>query len=227
MQLLRYNPFNQIHKALRALLYDTALQIQRVDFSDDDATEIVLENVELVILLFEGHAHVEDTMVFPLIKDTAPSIVASFEAQHEEDHSLAELLSHSVKCCRKAARLDEKLFAGRGLLLAFNDFLAFNVKHMNEEETLVNGYLWKYFSDEELMEHTKKIAAAIPPEKNMHYSKWMLKGLNNHEIFIWYSAIKHTAPAVVFNMFCDMAEKELETSKWGTIKDVLQEGMLV
>jgi len=31
----RYNPFNLIHKGLRALLFETGIALTRTDFSDD------------------------------------------------------------------------------------------------------------------------------------------------------------------------------------------------
>jgi hypothetical protein len=37
----RYNVFNQIHKALRSLLYDTAVCIQKTDFSSDAASATI------------------------------------------------------------------------------------------------------------------------------------------------------------------------------------------
>jgi len=227
MQSLRYNPFNQIHKGLRALLYNTALQIQHTDFSDDYATRQTLEKVELVIWLFEGHAHVEDTMVFPLIEKHAPEVVTDFETQHVEDHHLSEVLVEAVTQCKKAATIDAKFVAARDLLLAFNDFLAFNVKHMNQEETIVNSHIWEHYSDDELLEHGKEIVKSIPPEKNGHYSKWMLLGLNNHEIAVWFTTIKNMAPLPVVNMFYELAEKELDADRWNIIKNALNEDVLI
>ena len=227
MQSLRYNPFNQIHKGLRALLYNTALQIQHTDFSDEHETTQVLDKVELVIWLFEGHAHVEDTMVFPLIEKHAPEVVADFEAQHVEDHRLGEALVEAVANCKKAATINAKLIAAKNLLLAFNDFLAFNVKHMNQEETIVNSHIWKHYTDEELLKHGAEIVKSIPPEKNGHYSKWMLLGLNNHEIAVWFTAIKTMAPLPVVNMFYELAAKELDADRWSLIKNALEEDALV
>ncbi|HEY1031309.1 MAG TPA: hypothetical protein VGD89_06020, partial [Flavipsychrobacter sp.] len=78
----RYNVFNQIHKALRALLYDTAVCIQKTDFSSD-AASAAIEKIALVVNLFDEHAYHEDTYLLPLVTAHNAALVAEFENDHE------------------------------------------------------------------------------------------------------------------------------------------------
>ena len=227
MQTVRFNPFGQIHKGLRALLYDTALQLQHTDFTVAEEIEAAVERVKLVTTLFEHHAAVEDSQMFPLIESDAPQLVAEFEAQHQKDHELSNDLERSLVLFTETNSPEQNQWAGNLLLQSFHAFLAFNVEHMKQEEMLVNACLWRHYSDEELVRKVQEISSSIPPEQNKHFVYWMLKGMGTHEIIGWYHAIKLTAPPPVFCFFCELAEAALPASKWQTVQNALQEGALL
>ena len=97
----RYNIFNQIHKGLRSLLYETALLLQRTDFTSTAESKIALDKVREVVELFEKHAHTEDTYVLPNIAEYEPAVVTVFEEEHVKDHELSEKLLGLVMCLRR------------------------------------------------------------------------------------------------------------------------------
>ncbi|HEV7331031.1 MAG TPA: hemerythrin domain-containing protein [Flavisolibacter sp.] len=227
MQSLRFNPFSQVHKGLRALLYDTAILIQHTNFSVEEEIIEAVERVKLVNTLFDHHAHVEDSQIFPMIKTYAPEIVDDFEAQHQIDHELSKGLEKCIHLFTETNTPSQNLWAGNELLQHFNAFLAFNVEHMKKEETIVNACLWRYFTDEELLNKVREISASIPPDQNRHFVYWMLKGMATHEIINWYNEIKLAAPPPVFQFFCDLAETALSEKKWSQIKEALQEGAML
>jgi hemerythrin-like domain-containing protein len=227
MQRLRFNPFGQVHKGLRALLYDTAILLQHTNFSVVEEMEEAVERVRLVNTLFAHHAHVEDSQIFPLIKTYAPEIVDDFEAQHQEDHELSHGLEKCIHLFTETNTAEQNLWAGNELLQNFNAFLAFNVEHMKKEETIVNACLWRYFTDEELLQKVREISASIAPDQNKHFVFWMLKGMATHEIIVWYNDIKLAAPPHIFQFFCDLAETALPEKKWNEVKEALQEGALL
>lgn len=219
--IIRYNPFNQIHKGLRALLYDTAIKLQHTDFKDESAAASCFDRINTVLWLFDSHADIEDNMVFPLVKKVAHQVVKDFEKEHDTDHQLGNDLRNALQSYYFANDEDAKFKTGTNVLIAFNEFIAFNLSHMNREETIINTLLWENYSDEELMGVTKAIVAKIPQNKNELYSRWMLKGIGMHEIIDWAKSIKATAPQFVFEQFCFMAEEELPFEKWIVLKTVL------
>ncbi|MBS1687584.1 MAG: hypothetical protein JSS96_02580, partial [Bacteroidetes bacterium] len=87
MSETRYNIFNQIHKGLRNMLYSTAVDIQRTDFALAKASATI-EQVLLVLDLFEEHAHNEDCHLLPMAEKHDAVLVAEFERDHEIDHKL-------------------------------------------------------------------------------------------------------------------------------------------
>ena len=198
MEKMRFNPFNQIHKGLRALLYHTALQLQHCHFWDPTQADAALEQVKEVITLFEEHAVVEDEQIFPLLQSYTPAIVADFEQQHDTDHQLGTQLHHCINEVKGASSPEARQQAGYALSLAFQDFTAFNLTHMNAEENVVNKALWLHYTDEQLMEKQRAIAAKVNPQLNDRYAFWMLKGLSAPEIVQWFRIVQQTAPAPVW-----------------------------
>jgi Hemerythrin HHE cation binding domain len=221
MQTLRFNPFSQIHKGLRALLYDTALLIQHTDFTKEEEIRKITDRVHFVNETFATHAHVEDHQVFPMIAEFAPEVVTDFESQHQTDHELSEGLQKCLNLFTETNSPEQNLWAGNELLQAFNSFLAFNVEHMKKEETIINAVLWEHYSDAQLLQKVQQISASMPIEENMSHSIWMLKGLAVYEIITWYKDIQQAAPPFVFENFCQLAEKTLTPARWNRVKAVL------
>nr|MBP7555794.1 hemerythrin domain-containing protein [Chitinophagaceae bacterium] len=92
----RYNMFHQVHKGLRAMLYETALCLQHTEFDDAVQARESLAQLQEVIYLFNKHAHSEDTYVFPAVEKFEPAVADAFEQEHVKDHELGELLDQAI-----------------------------------------------------------------------------------------------------------------------------------
>jgi Hemerythrin HHE cation binding domain len=223
----RYNIFNQIHKGLRALLYETARQIQHTDFRNVEEAESIIGRINEVVRLFEKHAHSEDNHVFPAIEKYEPSVADAFEQEHVKDHFLGELLTASISLYSYAAVITEKGEAGRQIHSAYVKFMVFNLEHMRKEEEIINPLLWRYYTDADLMAITQEIIANIPPDYMAQYSKWMMRGLNNAEIAAWLRAVEKTAPEPAFQSLFATAENELSEKRFRLVLETLTEGTMV
>ena len=111
---------------------------------------------------------------------------------------------------------------GRLLFYAFNEFIAFNLYHMNKEEIELNATLWKQYSDQEIKGIEKKIVQNTPPEKMARYAKWMIRGINDRELIHWLAEVRKSAPAPVFEMLIGIAEKELTSERYEGIAAALK-----
>ena len=205
----RYNSFNMIHKALRAMMYDTALTLQQTHFADADEAETALTKVETVIEQFEQHAHHEDTFMLPAIEAFEPGLVEEFEKEHVKDMELGNRLKTLINIFRAVESDEEKINCGSGISRAFRDFMSFNLDHMAKEESEINQVLWKHYSDRELLELNARLTASIPPDQKMISAKWMLRGINKFEAVTWLKAVKHSTPAFVFQSLFELTETEL------------------
>jgi hemerythrin-like domain-containing protein len=219
----RYNSFHLIHKALRAALYETALQLQRTDFSQPEEAEEALNKVKEVIMLFESHAHKEDTFVLPAINEYEPSVVATFEAEHVTDLQLGRNLEDAMEHVENSTTTEQKNTAGNLLNEAFVQFMTFNLHHMAKEEGSINPILWRYYSDDDIKGIGNKISASVPAWLADFFAKWMLRGSNNPEAINWIKAIKQGAPEIVVKTLIQKAEQELPEERSRKIKKALVE----
>jgi hemerythrin-like domain-containing protein len=223
----RYNIFYEVHKGLRAMLYETAIQIQQTDFINTDETELLMEEIKCLIELFNKHAHSEDRFVFATVQACDPAVVDAFEQEHVQDHALGENLNRLLTTFSDALSDDEKLRNGKLIYQAFIEFLIFNLQHMAKEEDIINKLLWRNYTDEELKGITGNIIANIPPEQMAQFTMWMMRGLSNQEIAGWLKEVKNTAPDFVFQALMQTANEELNVHRLQLIQEAITEGAMV
>lgn len=224
---MRYNIFNQIHKALRALLYDTALVIQQTDFADAAEAEQTLKKLQQIIDLFDKHAYHEDHYVLPAIQQFEPSLKQAFEQEHVQDHALGQRLTGLMNTYEQAVSTIERTELGLAIHTAFVEFMVFNLTHMAKEENIINTALWKHYTDGQIQNLNHIIVNNIPQDELAFSSVWMVKSLNNQEIIGWLKQVRSNAPEPVFRALFNIASSELSPQRWRYIQEVLMEGVLV
>lgn len=223
----RYNIFFPVHKGLRAMLYETAMQLQQTDFTNTEECTEVVEAVETVIGLFESHARKEDNYVLAAIAAYEPSVVDAFEQEHVEDGALGESLKTWLSALLHAVAPSAKKTIGEHLTRAFIQFMVFNLKHMAKEEQCINPILWRHYSDAEIHNITLEMMKAVQSQEMVLFNKWMMKGVNNVEIVNWLQGVKNTAPQPAFETLLSIAEKELHPYRWNLIRESLADGAMV
>ena len=219
--------FNQIHKALRVWMYDTATLINQTDFDNPEQTSVATERLHQLLDMFDNHADHEDTLVFPLLQPYEPSVVEALEQEHVTDHALVQRLKGFLLALDHAVSTEAKTELGHSLNTAFIDFMVFNLQHMKKEETVINNLLWRYYSDPDLVAVSQKIVASIPPAESAIASRWMFKALSNHEISGWLRTVERNAPNHVFRPLLTLAEKELDPERFRYIQEEISEGALI
>lgn len=223
----RYNMFHQVHKGLRALLYETALCLQHTEFEDTVQAGESLDRLQEVIYLFNKHAHSEDTYVFPAVEKYEPSVADAFEQEHVRDHELGALLGQAIAACGAATDVAARLEAGCQVQQAFIAFMIFNLEHMGKEESVINPILHRYYKDQELHAITQQIVSAIVPEDMACFSRWMIRGLHNAEISQWLKEVELHAPEPAFQQLFLSVEKELSPARFRQVLEKMTDGAMM
>lgn len=218
---IRYNMFYLVHKGLKALLHETAMEIQHTDFWNVEQGDAIVKMIREAVTLFEKHAATEDRFVLPAIGKYEPGVVDAFEQDHEKDHQLGEELLKSAVHYSNAAVLTDKAAAGRELQVSYLKFMVFNLDHMMREEDILNKIFWRYYTDDELKSITQEIVASIPPESMAVFGKWMIRGWNTPEITAWLKGVEQSAPDVVFKGMLANVEKEIPRKRFRDVMDGL------
>jgi hypothetical protein len=223
----RYNVFNQIHKGLRAFLYDTALSIQQTWFADAAGATPVLEKIETVLQFFDGHAHHEDHFILPAVEQYNKALVDEFEKEHVMDLALSNRLRSLLNIYRHAVSGEEKLEAGSAISKAFVEFMIFNLQHMAKEEILLNQALWQHYTDQQILGIQQRLLDTIPPQEMALSGKWMFRGINDMEATYWLTGVRNTAPEFVFQSLAQLGAKELPADRWSKIWNTINQNAMV
>jgi iron-sulfur cluster repair protein YtfE (RIC family) len=223
---MRYNTFYQVHKALRAMLYETANELQRTDFDNEREVTSLLLNITTVVDVFDKHAYNEDRFVFPAVRQYEPSVVDSFEQEHVRDHELSTKLRTLANIYRSLTTDEERNQLGSALRKAFVDFLTFNLVHMAKEEDIINKLLWRYYTDDQIRAIEAQIVSIQAAESTAVVWKWMLRGLSNMEISKWLRIVEKNASGVMFNNLLKVAQKELPANRFQHVLNELTEARM-
>jgi len=223
--MTRYNIFNPIHKALKALLYDTSLTLQQTYFADADEAETAMQKVRQAVDIFEEQSAHKDHFVLPAIRQYEPSLADVFEREYEA-HALGERLRGLLTVYNHAVKTEVKMATGQEINRAFIDFMIVNLGHMSREEAVLNKVLWRYYSDEEIMAINQQIARASRETDRERTSAWMMRGLSNTEISGWLKAVKN-GPEPVFAQLFSIAERELPQNRFRKVLENLTQGPMV
>jgi len=216
----RINVFSQIHKGLRAMLYDTALTLQQTHFADDDQSVAAIKKVRTTVEMINAHTAHEDHFIFPAIQEYEPSLVDVFTMEHLKNHSLSEKLVDSLVAHNHAISPDSKIETGQAIIRAFQEFMVYNLEHMSNEESVLNEVLWRYYSDEEIESISKRIIRSRRDDEANVTTAWMMRGLSNTEISNWLKAVETTASWQVFAQLYSIAEKELPNDRFRKVLEI-------
>ena len=223
----RLNIFNQVHKGLRAALYETALLLQQANFTSANESDVAMERIKEVLMLFEEHARKEDFYILKAIVPYEPSVADAFEQEHIEDMELSDELSDAVVAFESLLDNSEREAAGRKINELFAAFIAFNLKHMGKEELVINEILWRYFSDNEILQIQNRIVASTQPWHQDFFSKWMLRGINNAEATSWLLAVERTAPPIVYQTLFNKARQQFTNSRFQQLVESLKQNLVL
>jgi len=211
MHTSRYNGFNQIHKGLRTLMFDTIMKVQHADLSDAESSREAIQQVETLLDQMDDHADHEDHYILHPAGKHAPELAQEFESEHVMDLHLSNQLREKIDIYRKAK---DKASAGKEIYYALNAFVAFNLQHMNKEEQVLNKTLWEHYTDTDLQNIVRTLQQSIPPEKGAVTMAWIIKGLNDVELREWFQSVQAEAPDFIFNALVAAAEKNLPPHRW-------------
>lgn len=219
----RFNAFLMIHKGLRAMLYDVSLSIQHTDFANAAGFPHALERLEHTLEIFDAHAGHEDKYLFCLLEACNPTLQHEMEKEHVTDIALGHTLRSLVSDYRAAADAHEKGAIGSKIGYAFNEYIAFNLQHLNKEETVVNQSLWHHYTDMDIITANFALISSLTPDEVKRNAIWMLRGCSDAELTGWLGMVKKQAPPPVLQLLMGLAGQELPAHRFEAIQNSVLE----
>jgi hypothetical protein len=209
---MRVRPYETIHKALRARLFDLGVELGRADFANPSDRRLAIDAWrQAAAWLREHHGH-EEQFMEPMLRPHARDVVAANEAQHAAvDRAMVEL-------DQIAGELEQVADRGHALAQRYQAFLVEYLGHMRHEETAMTAALHAQFSDQELIELSVRVQASIPPARFCALLGLILPAINLDERAAMLGGIARHAPAPAFAAIAEVAARVLGTSGWQAVR---------
>lgn len=219
---MRYNLLNPIHKALKAICYDTALTIQQTSFQDEDETAATVAKVQQTLALLDMHIHHETDFIHPLIQNYNIDLHRHLQQMHLESSSFAEKVTLSLQALAGPATREAMINQGKSVSESFESLLVFNLILFMKEENVLNEMLWGNCTDEALKAVEQQIIATVPHDILELEMRWMIKSLDNLAIAQWFEDVRFSGPAFVYESLLLLAAKELPGDRFEKILALLE-----
>ena len=203
----QFDLYNDIHKAIRSMLFDFAALAGRSNFDEEKVLSEVQASFEFLAGVIVEHTHHETTFVHPLIAALTSESVSKLDSEHEE-HA-AELVSLGRELAALSATTADVVRLGNDFYHRFCKWTGEFLIHMNEEETVIMPALQAAHSDEELIAVSVQLRAAIEPERMGMYLSKMIPAINGAECTAMFQGMKMGAPPEVFEGTLQLAERVL------------------
>lgn len=156
---MRYNIFYDVHTPLRTMLLKTCISLSNYH-SFAGMEPVVTQKIEDVIQAFEEQVKLEETYILPLVFEYEPSVADIYVRQHRLQAIQLRELKKLLVSFKDEDLLDELDY--RQIVSAFNDFIITNYDHMDDEEPVLNQFLWMYYNDQFLKGIQQKMVLKIP-----------------------------------------------------------------
>jgi len=217
----RHDLYRNIHKGLRAAMFDTVARIGRTDAGDVAATSATLDQADRLLAFMGAHVRHENEHVHAAIEARTPGGARrTADDHHEHAESLAALRAQVVgmRGLVGAAAAD----AMHRLYLDLAEFVAENLQHMRVEETQNNAQLWFLYSDAELAAIHDRLLASVDPATMAEAVGWMARGLSLPELVVLVTEARASVPAPAFEAMLELIGLQVDAARWTALNRALE-----
>ena len=217
----RHDPYRNIHKGLRAAMFDTIHRLGRADVAEVGELKAALDQAESLLALMAAHVKHENDHIHAAIEARRPGGARQTADEHcGHLESLADLRAQVV-AVREAAPVAKAELAHR-LYLELAEFTAENLAHMRVEETQNNRLLWSMYSDDDVVEIHDRLLASVEPGILLEAIGWMARGLSVPELAELLGDIRRKAPVAAFEAALARVRGHVDATRWSLLSQRLQ-----
>lgn len=216
----RHDPYRNIHKGLRAALFDSVLRVGRMDVGDAGELQAALDQVDSLLVLMAAHVKHENGYMHPAIEARCPGGAQRTAGDHDDHLEILAALRVQVSVLRAAAPAARPALAHR-LYLDLAELTAENLVHMHVEETLNNELLWALYDDSEVIAIHDTLLANVEPHILMEAIRWMAQGMSVPELAELLGDIRHKAPPPVFEATLAHVSRQLDPARMDRLLQAL------
>lgn len=217
---MRYQ-FYREHKYVSAALNDLERLIAKTDFRHSKEVISVSNAFHALAEMLEGHAQYENERLHVLLENRGSKIHEHAEVDHlHQDEQLLEI-QEMINSILEASSEEEKISFGYRLYLTYRKFVADNLTHLHEEETMILPELQRLYTDEELKQVEAETYRIMTSEQMVQMVQVLFPHMNPLDRAAFLSDIHEAQPEkfiVAWQSIAPMLEKEEQTNfELGTV----------
>jgi hypothetical protein len=200
------------HRAIRALLFGTTLQLARTDFAVESEARLAVAAGERLLGFLHEHAEHEERVLMPELERLSPEVAAELRADHHRtggmEREFAQLLARTA-----LAGEAERVSLGVRLNQRAALLTAEHLPHLEREEVLANRLLWAHKSDAELGLLHQRVVSGIPPARLAEWFELILPAMSCSERAPLVAGLLQ-APPEFFELVTAPARRALGKAAW-------------
>lgn len=174
---MRYK-FYREHKYVSAALNDLERLIAKTDFCQPDEVNTVHATFKDLTEMLEGHANYENDRLHLLLKNKHSSVHEHAEKDHDKQQETLSFIESLINKIKKVPTDEAKISLGYELYLTYRKFVADNLHHLFEEETVILPELQRLYSDEELKQVEAKTYQSMTADEMIEMIKVLFPHMN-------------------------------------------------
>lgn len=190
---MRYQ-FYREHKYVSAALNNVERLIAKTDFCKLEEVVSVYEAFQELKEMLQGHAEYENERLHTLLKNRNSVVYAHVEEDHAQQDAQLQEIQNLIEDVAEATSDQEKTFAGYKLYLTYRKFVAENLLHLHEEETVILPELQRLYTDEELRQVEAQSYAEMSSENMVEMMQVLFPHMNSADRFAILSDIQSLQP---------------------------------
>lgn len=187
---MRYQ-FYREHKYVSAALNDLERLIAKTDFRNPQEIDTVNDAFKELTEMLKGHAQYENERLHTLLKNKNSKIYEHAETDHATQH---EQLLEIQEILNRLSSEEDKISLGYHLYLIYRKFVADNLAHLHEEETLILPELQRLYTDEELKQVEAETYQIMTAEEMSLMLQTLFPHMNPSDQAAFLSDIQEAAP---------------------------------
>lgn len=182
---MRYR-FYREHKYVSYMFSELEKLVAKSDFRDKNQVHIINNQLNNIEELLTGHASWEESSIHELLRKKQSLVHAFIEVDHNEHAEQFKKLKEMLIFIADATYEQEQIHKGYIFYLTYRLFIANNLKHIHDEETIIMPELQKLYSDDELRAIEFGTYAKMTPQQMVHMMEVLFPHMNpsDREFFL-------------------------------------------
>jgi hypothetical protein len=208
--------YRDIHKGIRAELFDVTLSSGRADAACRADRAAVAEHVLSVGQVLDMHAHHEDLHVEPALLEHAPSLADQISTDHHVFEARFNFVTELAQTTVDAEGADQRRLMHL-LYLELSGFTSAYLAHQLVEERVVMPAIERAIGPEGALALHLAVVSSIPPDVMARSLAFMLPAMNIDNRTELLTGTKMSAPPGVFDAVMGLASSVLPPSDFSAV----------